>query len=169
MNKLESNRPLAKYLGELAVSTGLSVTTAESCTGGGVAHEITRTPGSSARFELGVVTYSNAMKTRLLGVPEQLLATHGAVSEEVVGAMAEGVHGLSGADCAVAISGIAGPDGGTPEKPVGTVCFGWVASGLQVRTATERFPGDRDQIRSAAVSFALERLIDLVKELSSPT
>lgn len=103
----------------------LKITTAESCTGGLIASMITQVPGSSALFEAGFVTYSNSMKSKLLGVPEQLLVEHGAVSEEVVIAMAQGALERSSADLAIAVSGIAGPEGGSEEKPVGTVCIAW--------------------------------------------
>lgn len=136
--------------------------TAESCTGGGVAVALTDRVGSSAWFECGYVTYSNAAKQRDLGVPEALIREHGAVSVEVAGAMAEGAARRAGCAYAVAISGIAGPGGATPGKPVGTVCFGFYLEG---RLIGERhhFDGDRDAVRSAAVRHTLDRLLELIE------
>jgi len=137
-----------------AKALGLTLATAESCTGGLLAAAITGVPGASAVFGLGLVTYSNAAKAAQLGVDEALLAAKGAVSEEVALAMADGVRRLAGADFAVAITGIAGPDGGTAEKPVGTVWFG--LSGASGVSAHHRlFTGDRDAVRAASVAFAL--------------
>ncbi len=137
-----------------AKALGLTLATAESCTGGLLAAAITGVPGASAVFGLGLVTYSNAAKAALLGVDEALLAAKGAVSEEVALAMADGVRRLAGADFAVAITGIAGPDGGTAEKPVGTVWFG--LAGESGASAHHRlFTGDRDAVRAASVAFAL--------------
>jgi nicotinamide-nucleotide amidase len=137
-----------------AKALGLTLATAESCTGGLLAAAITGVPGASAVFGLGLVTYSNAAKAAQLGVDKALLAAKGAVSEEVALAMADGVRRLAGADFAVAITGIAGPDGGTAEKPVGTVWFG--LSGESGASAHHRlFTGDRDAVRAASVAFAL--------------
>ncbi|MDN2708080.1 CinA family protein [Janthinobacterium sp. SUN118] len=132
--------------------------TAESCTGGGVAQAVTDIGGSSAWFERGFVTYSNAAKTGMLGVPAALIAEHGAVSEAVAAAMAQGSLAHSPAQVAVSTTGIAGPTGGVPGKPVGTVCFGWARDG---RVHTERlvFAGDRQAVREQAVVHALQGLL----------
>jgi nicotinamide-nucleotide amidase len=133
------------------------VATAESCTGGLLAKVLTDIPGSSRYFQKGWITYSNEAKTDLLGVPADVISTHGAVSEEVVRAMALGARRKGGSDFSLAISGIAGPDGGTPEKPVGTVCIALAhSSGELVRTF--RFPGDRKMIRDRSVKMALTLL-----------
>lgn len=134
------------------------VSTAESCTGGGVASAITSVAGSSDYFETGYVTYANTAKTRLLGVSETMLAEHGAVSRQVVEAMVAGACAESGADLAVAISGVAGPGGGTDDKPVGTVWLAW-GDGWQRAAECRHFPGDRDAVREAAVREALVGLI----------
>jgi len=145
---------LAAGLGGALRARGLRVTTAESCTAGGIAEAITRMAGSSRWFEQGWVTYSNAAKSALLGVPEALLARHGAVSEPVVRAMAEGARARAGADWSVAVSGIAGPDGGTLEKPVGLVWFAWAgADGTWAESCV--FPGDRAAVRARTVCHAL--------------
>lgn len=131
-----------------------TVTCAESCTGGLLAAEFTRLPGSSAWFETGFVTYSNEAKQRLLGVSADSLRQYGAVSETVVHEMAAGARRAADADYALSISGIAGPGGGSPEKPVGTVCFG-LADRQTTYARTARFNGNRDEIRRQAVDFAL--------------
>lgn len=152
---------LAIELGEGLCAQGEQATTAESCTGGGIAEAITRVPGSSAWFEAGYVTYSNRQKTVQLGVPVELFERAGAVSHEVVKAMARGAQVRSGARYAVAVSGIAGPDGGSPEKPVGTVWLAW-ADGERLFTVCRRFPGDRSEVRRRTVQAALAGLIRLV-------
>jgi nicotinamide-nucleotide amidase len=133
----------------------LVLTTAESCTGGWVAQCVTDVPGSSAWFDGGFVTYSNAAKEAMLGVPAFLLAAHGAVSEPVASAMAAGALQSGRADLAVAITGIAGPSGGTTDKPVGMVCFAFQRRAEQCTTTTEFFRGNRREIRQQAVEFAL--------------
>ena len=146
---------------KLLRSAGLTAAFAESCTGGLCAAALTAIPGSSEVFLGGVVSYSNESKRELLGVADSTLARHGAVSAEVVREMASGVLGRFGADCALAVSGIAGPDGGTAEKPVGTV---WI--GARFRTAAcerhYRFDGDRDAVRNAARDTALVQLATLL-------
>ncbi len=134
---------------------------AESCTGGWAAKCITDVAGGSAVFECGLVTYSNASKMALLGVPGELLEAHGAVSREVVEAMARGALDASGADLAGAVSGIAGPGGGTPAKPVGTVWFGWAARGGECRSRMVRLDGGRDAVRRQSVVTLLRGLLDL--------
>ncbi|MBW1246062.1 CinA family protein [Pseudomonas tolaasii] len=149
---------LAAELGRRLQVLNAHVTTAESCTGGGIAEAITRIPGSSAWFEAGYVTYSNRQKTRQLGVPEELFAKVGAVSQEVVEAMVRGAQEKSLARFAVAVSGVAGPDGGSPDKPVGTV---WLAFGVGEAVTAERahFTGNRDEVRRQTVKAALEGLL----------
>lgn len=149
---------LARILGEVLTSTNRRVTTAESCTGGLIASALTETPGSSAWFEQGIVSYSNAVKMRLLDVKETTLNTHGAVSEAVAREMAIGARQSAGADLAISVTGIAGPDGGSAQKPVGTVCFAWATPG-QAGSATCHFVGNRQSIRLQSVKFALETLL----------
>lgn len=154
---------LAARLGEALQAQGAQVTTAESCTGGGIAEAITRIAGSSAWFEAGFVTYSNAQKTRQLDVPEALFASVGAVSREVVEAMVRGAQGQSGARYATAVSGVAGPGGGSAEKPVGTVWIAW-GDGSQLFSRRFQFPGDRDAVRRQTVEAALQGLLRLLVE-----
>lgn len=137
--------------------------TAESCTGGLVAAALTALPGSSTWFERGWVTYSNRAKTEELDVDTTTLAENGAVSEAVAGAMAIGARRRAGTHMALSVTGIAGPDGGTDEKPVGTVCFGW-ATPTKTCTETQHFSGDRQQIRGQSVSYALAGLIALLMD-----
>ena len=149
---------LATELGQHLQTLNAQVTTAESCTGGGIAEAITRVAGSSSWFEAGFVTYSNQQKTKQLNVPETLFAQVGAVSSEVVQAMVRGAQAQSGAHFAVAVSGIAGPGGGSATKPVGTVWLAWGA-GNEVWTQCRHVPGDRDNVRRQPVIAALEGLI----------
>ena len=151
---------LAAVLGKHLQSLTAQVTTAESCTGGGIAEAITRIPGSSAWFEAGYVTYSNAQKTLQLSVPAELFSSVGAVSREVVEAMVSGAQEKSGAQFSVAVSGVAGPDGGSADKPVGTVWLAW-GVGQQLVSERRQFDGDRDQVRRQTVKAALEGLIQL--------
>jgi nicotinamide-nucleotide amidase len=134
---------------------------AESCTGGWASEVVTMTPGSSSHFERGFVTYSNAAKTEMLGVSEATLQTHGAVSEETAREMATGALKHSRAQITAAITGIAGPDGGSPSKPVGTVCFAWAAQAGVVKSATQHFQGDREAVRYQSVKAALEGVLQL--------
>lgn len=152
--------PLAHLLGERLQALHAQVSTAESCTGGGIAEAITRVPGSSAWFEAGYVTYSNAQKIAQLGVSPALLARVGAVSREVVEAMVQGAQAKSAARFAVAVSGVAGPDGGSLEKPVGTVWLAW-ADGPQRVTQRRQFAGDRAAVREQTVRAALQGLLQL--------
>jgi nicotinamide-nucleotide amidase len=152
--------PLPVAVGQALSARGRILVTAESCTGGLIAGAITDVPGSSAWFDRGFVTYSNQAKVEMLGVRPRTLATIGAVSEATAAEMAAGALAKSRADLAVAVTGIAGPDGGTPDKPVGTVCFAWARRGGAVATATHRFPGDRAAVRAATVATALQGLID---------
>ena len=154
---------LAAELGRQLLARGARVSTAESCTGGGIAEAITRISGSSSWFEAGYVTYSNAQKSKQLGVPEPLFASVGAVSREVVEAMVRGAQAQSSARYAVAVSGVAGPDGGSPEKPVGTVWLAW-GDGERLFSVRRQFAGDRAEVRRQTVQAALEGLLRLVAE-----
>jgi nicotinamide-nucleotide amidase len=157
----ESIWKLAEALVTELAAAGKAVATAESCTGGWVAKAITDVAGSSAVFGYGIVTYSNGAKESIIGVQNKTLENHGAVSAEVVEEMAKGTLRLSGADIAVAVSGVAGPDGGTKEKPVGMVWFAWaVRDGLNARvdTSQEQFSGDRELVRETSVAYALQGL-----------
>ncbi len=137
----------------------LSLVSAESCTGGWVAKQITDLAGSSAIFDRGFVTYSNQAKHEMLGVLEETLDKYGAVSESVVIEMVQGALKNSQADIAISISGVAGPGGGTKEKPVGMVCFGWMLKDGVAKAATVIFEGDRDSVRAQAVDYSLEGII----------
>ncbi|MEZ5542716.1 MAG: CinA family protein [Pseudomonadota bacterium] len=152
---------LSERLGTQLQARGMWLAVAESCTGGWVAKCLTDVPGSSRWFERGFVTYSNAAKQEMLGVPAATLQQHGAVSEPTVAAMAAGVLGHSPADLALAISGIAGPGGAVPGKPVGTVCFAWATRRGATRIETRLFAGGREQVRRAAVIHGITRLIEL--------
>lgn len=158
MNKQQIE--LAAQLGQMLKQRGWRVTCAESCTGGGVAAAITAIAGSSDWFDAGFVTYSNAMKQQLLKVSVDTLNSHGAVSQKVVEQMANGAIVLAGAEVAVAVSGIAGPDGGSADKPVGTVWFAWAGPGRLV-TKLCLFSGDRAAVQEQAVVEALRGLLAL--------
>lgn len=153
---------LSAHLGELLVRKGWSVAAAESCTGGGVAAAITAIAGSSAWFGYGLVTYSNQAKEQLLGVNPETLETWGAVSKETVAEMAQGILGVSSADVAIAVSGIAGPGGGSPEKPVGGVWFAWMSKTGDLHVIHRQFLGDRQAIQRQAVLYALSGAIDFL-------
>ncbi len=153
---------LALTLGQRLKKRGWKLVTAESCTGGGLAYFITDIPGSSDWLERGYVTYSNAAKQELLHVPLNTLKHSGAVSRETAEAMAEGALAHSEAQLSVAITGIAGPTGGSPEKPVGTVWFGWAGIHADTVTEVQHFSGDRHAVREQSICFALERLIDFI-------
>jgi nicotinamide-nucleotide amidase len=152
---------LARSAGEALLARGERLVTAESCTGGGLAFCLTEIPGSSGWFEGGFVTYSNESKRALLGVREETLRLHGAVSEATVREMAQGALDSSAADAAIAISGVAGPDGGTPDKPVGTVCLAWQRRGKSALTRTRHFAGDRHAVRVRSIEEALRGLLAL--------
>ena len=155
---------LAQQLSKRLLNKGLVITTAESCTGGWVAKVLTDIAGSSAWFERGFVTYSNAAKQEMLGVAPALIEAQGAVSEGVVQEMVRGAIARSGADLALAVSGVAGPGGGSEEKPVGTVWFAWGRSGSAPLVRRVHFTGDRDQIRRQAVLTALQGALDLIEQ-----
>lgn len=153
---------LVEELAGLLRRSGRSLATAESCTGGWVSKVLTDLAGSSDWFGYGLVTYSNQAKQRVLGVGSDTLERFGAVSEQVVEEMARGLLELSGADLGLAVSGIAGPAGGTADKPVGTVWFAWsVREGerIQVQTGLQRFSGNRESVRRQAVTFGLQGLL----------
>jgi nicotinamide-nucleotide amidase len=154
-----SDPNLAEAVATILRREGLMVATAESCTGGLVAGALTEVAGSSAWFERGFVTYSNQAKNEMLDVPGDLIDDHGAVSEEVARAMAEGAIVNSRAQVAVSVTGIAGPTGGSPDKPVGTVCFAWAQMGRPVTSETKHFDGDRQAVRAQSVRHALGGLI----------
>lgn len=155
---------LSEQLGARLLERGEWLVTAESCTGGWVAQTVTAIAGSSGWFDRGFVTYSNAAKRDMLGVPETTLDRHGAVSEATARAMAIGALKHSRGDWSVAITGIAGPSGGTPDKPVGTVCFAWAwrAGGCEAQTC--HFPGGRTEVRALSVRHALRGLLARLRD-----
>ena len=158
---------LAEALGQALAARRLSLATAESCTAGGVAYAVTQVAGSSEWFDRGFVTYSNAAKRQVLGVGAAELRMYGAVSEPVARAMARGALAASDAQVAVGITGIAGPGGGSADKPVGLVCFSWAlrrAGELRLRTETRRLAGDRAAVRTQAIIVALEGLLQVLAE-----
>jgi nicotinamide-nucleotide amidase len=160
----ETLYPLAARLGQALQAARLQMAAAESCTGGWIGQAMTMVPGSSAWFERGYVTYSNRAKQEVLGVRAETLARHGAVSEETVREMVLGTLAAAPVDLAVAVSGIAGPDGGHPGKPVGTVCLGWGRRGQLPRCTTVHLAGDRDAVRRQTVVLALQGLLDLLPD-----
>jgi len=153
---------LAEKVGAALKKRGLMMATAESCTGGWISEAVTMVPGSSEWFERGFVTYTYISKREMLGVEESTLEKHGAVAEEIVREMAAGALARSHAQVAVAVSGVAGPSGGTPEKPVGTVCFAWARMGGVARSETKRYSGDREAVRRQSVERALEGVLALL-------
>jgi nicotinamide-nucleotide amidase len=158
---------LAARVGRALQKKGLLLTVAESCTGGGVGQAITEIAGSSEWFDCGFIAYSNASKTELLDVPAAVIAQHGTVSEEVAAAMAEGALANSNAHVSLSTTGIAGPGGAVPGKPVGTVCFAWSETKHQhMHTYTERlvFSGDRHAVRQQTVAHALKGLLRFVEQ-----
>lgn len=157
MNELEK---LAQQLGIVLLARGEWLTAAESCTGGWLAQSVTAIAGSSAWFDRGFVTYSNAAKVEMLDVPETTIERHGAVSEATARAMAQGALSHSRADWSVAITGVAGPAGGSPEKPVGTICFAWDWKDGGCEAQTCHFAGDRTAVREQSVRHALRGLLE---------
>lgn len=153
---------LAHILGQKLHAKGWMLAVAESCTGGWLAQVVTAIPGSSAWFDRGFITYSNEAKQDMLGVQGATLDAHGAVSEETAREMAEGALRRSRAQISASISGIAGPGGAMPKKPVGTVCIAWAAEGQDTFSTVCRLSGDREEIRSRAVAAALRGLIELI-------
>ncbi|MBK9244594.1 MAG: nicotinamide-nucleotide amidohydrolase family protein [Burkholderiales bacterium] len=160
---------VAEAVGRALLARRMWLATAESCTAGGVAYAVTQIAGSSRWFDRGFVTYSNAAKRQMLGVSAVDLRLHGAVSEPVARAMARGALVASDAHIAVGITGIAGPGGGTAEKPVGLVCFCWAlrrAGELRLRTESRRLAGDRAAVRTDAIVIALDGLLQTLEENS---
>ncbi len=160
---------LAERVGEALKAQGLMLATAESCTGGWISQAVTAVPGSSEWFERGFVTYTYISKREMLGVSEDTLSPHGAVSEETVREMVAGALAHSHAQVALAVSGTAGPGGGTPDKPVGTVCLAWAVKNGEPRSATRRFTGNREKVRRAAVKNALEGVLELLPTTAKNT
>ena len=158
----EELHQLACELGDKLLARGWMLATAESCTGGWAGQLITAIAGSSHWYERGFITYANAAKVEMLGVPAELIEAHGAVSEETAVAMAAGALAHSHAQAVLAITGIAGPGGGTPHKPVGLVCYGWALADGTRMSSTCRLDGDREEIRSRAVAAAFRGLIELI-------
>lgn len=156
---------LAQQVGLALRQHGMTLVTAESCTGGGVAHAITMISGSSEWFDRGFVTYSNASKEEMLGVSPDTLDTHGAVSEQTVREMADGALQYSRAQVAVSVSGVAGPTGGTPEKPVGMVWFAW-GTNESVHAECHHLSGERDAIRAKSVQIALQGVLNLLNKIT---
>lgn len=152
---------LARRVGDLLLRSNRKIAVAESCTGGWVCQSLTEVPGSSAWFDRGFITYSNEAKHDMLAVDHRILMEYGAVSEQTVKAMCQGVLAHSLADCALAVSGIAGPSGGSDDKPVGTVWFAWLNREGQSHTALKRFEGDRTAVRRQAVMAALQGILAL--------
>lgn len=155
-------KQLARTLGEELSRSEMTLATAESCTGGWIAKIITDVAGSSDWFGYGFVTYSNAAKIGLLGVAEDVLAADGAVSEATAQLMAKGALGRSDADVALAVTGVAGPGGGSPDKPVGTVWFAWAGPGNRIKSELVRFAGNREAVRRATARHALKGMVDVV-------
>lgn len=164
MKRLDSPDQLATSLGQVLQARNWTISCAESCTGGGLAYAITSVAGSSAWFEQSFVTYSNSAKQVLVDVDEEILESFGAVSRQTVEAMAEGCAVTSRANVTIAISGVAGPGGGTIEKPVGLVWFGFFING-QIHSVKCQFAGDRTLVREQAVIFALAKSSTLIKSL----
>jgi len=162
MNLADQTQAIAKLL----ISRGWKIALAESCTGGLVCAALTELPGSSDWFERGYITYSNQAKSECLGVPVELIESFGAVSEPVAKAMAQGALRNAGANVGASITGIAGPTGGSPDKPVGTVCFGWTipsdAGQFVTHTQTKLFGGDRQAVRQQATEYVLAELLALL-------
>lgn len=158
---------LAAQVGSLFVANGQVLATAESCTGGWVAQCLTSIAGSSAWFDRGFITYSNEAKQEMLGVSQEALARHGAVSEATAIAMARGALRHSRADWALAVTGIAGPGGGSPEKPVGTVCFAWAGPENTAHCDTCHFDGSRETVRARSVEHALNGLLRYAQRMTA--
>jgi len=161
----DTGRLLAQQVGEALKAHGMTLATAESCTGGGVAQTVTMISGSSEWFDRGFVTYSNTAKEEMLGVAPDTLEQHGAVSEQTVREMVDGALQYSRAQVALSVSGIAGPTGGTPEKPVGMVWFAWGTS-KSVQAVCHQLTGDRDAVRAKSVQIALQGVLNLLNGIT---
>lgn len=157
------NEILKQQLFELIQKYNLSISTAESCTGGLVAAKLCEIPGISSYFEEGYITYSCRAKTKILAVPDEIIQTYGVVSCETAAKMAEGASDVSGSDCSISTTGIAGPSGGTTDTPVGCVCFACTVKG-KTKTIRHIFDGNRQEIREDAANYALEFLCKTIKE-----
>lgn len=157
---------LAEKLGAALKARGKMLTLAESCTGGMVAAAITAIPGSSTWFDRGFVTYSNAAKIEMLAVSAETIDTHGAVSLETAAEMAQGALAHSAAQVSASITGVAGPDGGSAQKPVGTVCFAWAGANFKLQTSVQHFQGDRAAVRQQAAIYVMTALLNA---LNSPS
>jgi nicotinamide-nucleotide amidase len=153
---------LARKVGLALAQQGLMLASAESCTGGGLGQAITSIAGSSSWYERGFITYTDISKCEMLGVSSDTLEKHGAVSEETAYEMAEGAIVRSHAQVVASVTGIAGPDGGTAEKPVGMICFAWIMKDGLAHTETHHFSGSREKIRQQSVAGALQGIIDLL-------
>jgi nicotinamide-nucleotide amidase len=168
-NNIDPQHEIARALARILIERGWKIALAESCTGGLVSATLTDLAGSSDWFERGYVTYSNAAKSECLNVPAEIIESFGAVSEQVAKAMAEGAQQNANVNVAISITGIAGPTGGSPEKPVGTVCFGWalkesITDGIgNTTTQTQHFNGDRQTVREQARDYALSTLLELLQ------
>lgn len=154
---------LARKVAAALAEGNHKLTTAESCTGGWVAQTLTAIPGSSAWFDRGFVVYSNEAKQEMLGIPPGIISVHGAVSDQTARAMAGAALAKSRADISLAITGIAGPSGGSPDKPVGTVCFAWCVRGRAPVSVQEHFAGNREAVRHQSVVRALLGVLTLLK------
>lgn len=163
----QSLETLAAQVGALLLANGQKLATAESCTGGWVGQCLTAVAGSTAWFERGFVTYSNAAKHEMLGVENETLLAHGAVSEPTAAAMADGALRRSHAHWALAITGVAGPTGGSADKPVGTVCFAWAGAEGRLDSQTCHFTGTREEVRAQSVAQALNGLLERATHLSA--
>jgi nicotinamide-nucleotide amidase len=169
-NNNDPQHGIARVVAQALMSRGWKIALAESCTGGLVCSTLTDLAGSSDWFERGYITYSNAAKSECLDVPVEIIESFGAVSEQVAKAMAEGALRNANVNAAISITGIAGPTGGSPEKPVGTVCFGWAVQEGDITntvTLTKRFKGDRQIVREQARDFALSHFLELLKPKSA--
>jgi nicotinamide-nucleotide amidase len=165
---MDVSERLASRLGDALAARSLTLAVAESCTGGWLAKVATAVPGCSVWFDRGFVAYSNSAKCDMFGIAPSLLEEHGAVSREMVIAMADGVLAASAGTLAIAISGVAGPGGGSPEKPVGSVWMAWRLRGGECRTRASHFAGDRTMIRQQAVMAAIQGALELVDALDLP-
>ena len=169
-NHLDPKHASAQVLASILIQRGWKIALAESCTGGLVCATLTELAGSSDWFERGYITYSNAAKTECLGVSAETIESFGAVSEPVAIGMAEGARLNANANVAISITGIAGPTGGSPEKPVGTVCFAWTIKknmahdAIETTSMTQQFSGDRQMVRERACDYALSQLIELLQK-----